>query len=319
MTAAPIEPRPSRPEVFSTTPLREAARVEGWERHNAESLVALTCRPVTGATFDAAEMNLQLNEVHLARVRAARHTVERSAGLVEEKPADAIAVYAGLRGDALLEYDGVRRVLHPGQLLVCDVDRPFLRGFGHGLEELAVKVPRQAFAERTGLPSMPTPLVVEAGPGQNPHRRALVQLVGRALRAVDPVPADEEAILDLVSVLATEGRVAPSTAHRSAAKAFIEDHLADPTLSAADVALGAGVSERHLSRLFAEAGTSVPRHILARRLDRAFALLSCPTEPDLRTVDIAQRCGFTSASYFSAAFRKRFGVAAGDVRRGALA
>ena len=263
-------------------------------------------------------MNLQLDQVHLARVRAARHTVERSAELVEEKPADAIAIYASLRGDALLEYDGVRRVLHPGQILVCDVDRPFLRGFGHGLEELAVKVPRQAFSERTGLPSVPTPLVVEAGPGQNPHGRALVQLVGRALRAHDPVPADERAVLDLVSVLATEGRVDLATAHRAAAKAFIEDNLADPALSAADVAAGAGISERHLSRLFAETGTSVPRHILARRLDRAYAMLSCPGDPDLRTVDVAHRCGFTSASYFSSAFRKRFGVAAGDVRRAAL-
>jgi len=263
-------------------------------------------------------MNLQLDEVHLARVRAPRHSVERSSALVEASPADAIAVYASLRGDALLEYDGMRRVLHPGQLLVCDVDRPFVRGFGHGLEELAVKVRRQAFEERTGLPSVPTPLVVDAGPGQSAHGRALVQLVGRALRSVDPVPADEDAVLDLVSMLATEGRADLATAHRAAAKVFIEDHLADPSLSAADVASGAGISERHLSRLFAEAGTSVPRHILARRLDRAYALLACPNDPDLRTVDVARLCGFTSTSYFSSAFRKRFGVAAGDVRRAAL-
>jgi hypothetical protein len=31
----------------------------------------------------------------------------------------------------------------------------------------------------------------------------------------------------------------------------------------------------------------------------------------------AARCGFTSAAYFSHAFRERFGLRAGDVRRGA--
>ncbi|MEP9384263.1 helix-turn-helix domain-containing protein [Nocardioides cheoyonin] len=318
MTAVPSARLP-RPEVFSTTRLDAATQVRGWERHNARSLVALAVRPGAEESFDAVEVNLQLEDVHLAGVRADKHVVERSASLVDAVPADAIAVYASLRGEALLEYDGVRRVVRPGQLLVCDVDRPFLRGFGHGLEEFAIKVPRAAFAERTGLTSVATPLVVDAGPGQDPHGRALVQLVGRALRPADPVPADEEAVLDLVSVLATDGRVTLGTAHRAAAKAFIEDHLDDPGLSASDVAAGAGISERHLSRLFAEAGTSVPRHILGRRLDRAYAVLAAATDPALRTVDVAERCGFTSPSYFSQAFRRRFGVAAGDVRRGVVA
>lgn len=318
MTAPSAPVRPSRPAVFSTRRLEADAQVAGWERHNADSLVALACHPVGGCALDAAEMNLQLGAVHLARVRAARHSVERSAALVEAKPADAIAVYASLRGDALLEYDGVRRVLHPGQLLVCDVDRPFLRGFGHGLEELAVKVQRDAFTERTGLPALSTPLVVGTAEGHSPYGRALVQLVGRALQSTAPVPADEEAVLDLVSVLTSGGRADPGTAHRASARAFIEENLAEPALSATTVAAGTGISERHLSRLFAAAGTSVPRYILGRRLDRAHALLAGSTDPDLRTVDVARRCGFTSAAYFSEAFRKRFGVVAGDVRRAAL-
>ena len=33
--------------------------------------------------------------------------------------------------------------------------------------------------------------------------------------------------------------------------------------------------------------------------------------------DVAARCGFTSATYFSHAFRERFGLRAGDVRRDA--
>jgi AraC-like DNA-binding protein len=35
-----------------------------------------------------------------------------------------------------------------------------------------------------------------------------------------------------------------------------------------------------------------------------------------RTTDVAARCGFTSVAYFSQAFRKRFGITAGEVRRG---
>lgn len=312
-----------RPAVFETEratqadEAEQAAQVEAWERHNADALVALECQLLDDLGFEALEANLQLEQVHLARVRATRHVVERPASLVERHPTGSLAVYAALRGDAVLEYGGRRRVLHPGQVVVCDADRPFVRSFGHGLEELAVKVPLPALAERTGRAAMAEPVVVDARPTGDRYAKALVRLVAGALRGDQPVPAEEEAVLDLVAVLASEGRVAPATAHRAVAKAFIEERLCDPSLSAADVAVATGISPRHLSRLFAQSGTSVPRHILGRRLDLAYSMLAGGA-PDLRTSDVAERCGFTSASYFSQAFGKRFGVAAGDVRRAVL-
>jgi AraC-like DNA-binding protein len=298
-----------RARAFATAQIETDRQVELWERHNAESLIALACRPPAGRSFAATEVNLQLDRAHLARVRGTRHLVERSDAMVEARPADAIAVYVTIMGEAVFEQDGQHRVLRPGQLLVCDADRPFLRGFGHGLDELAVKVPRPEFTRLTGLTTVPAPVVVDAG--ANPHGRALARLVARAVRRDRPMPADEQAVLELVAVLA--GHADLPVAHRAAARAFIEEHLTDPTLSAGDVATGTGISERHLSRLFAAAGTSVPRHILARRLDAAYSVLT--SDNDLRTAEVAARCGFTSVAYFSQTFRGRFGVAAGEVRR----
>jgi AraC-like DNA-binding protein len=302
-----------RAEAFEVADGAAGRVVADWERHNAETLIELACRVPSDKPFRAREVNLQLDDVGLALVRGTPHAVQRDEELVAARPADAIAVYAALRGEAMLEYGGARRVVHPGEILVCDVDRPFLRGFGHGLEELAVKVPRAAFADLTGLPELSRPLVLDAA--ADPYARALVTLVGRAVRARVPVPAEERAVLELVSVIATEGRVGLPIAHRAAARAFIDDHLADPRLSAAEVAAGAGLSERHLSRLFAEAGTSVPRHILGRRLDLAHSILASAADTDVRTVDVAVRCGFTSMSHFSQAFRRRFGITAGQARR----
>lgn len=289
------------------------AAVDDWERHNAEALIELACRVPADRPFHAREVNLQLEHVGLALVSGTAHSVLRDEALVTARPADAIAVYATLRGEAVVECAGTRRVLRPGQVLVCDVDRPFLRSFGFGLEELAVKVPRTAFAELTGMPGVAAPLVLDAV--TDLYTRALVTLVARAVRSRVPLPPDEQAVLELVSVLAADGRAGLPAAHRAAARAFIDDHLSDPLLSAADVAAGAGVSERHLSRLFAETGTSVPQHILARRLDLAHSMLAHTPGPGLRTVDAAARCGFTSMSHFSRAFRRRFGLTAGEVRR----
>ena len=313
MTYAPVRVPTAR--GFATAGVPSELQVELWEQHNAEALVALSCRPPEPTMFDAAELNVRLEQVDLARVRGTRHVVERSAHLVKTRPADAIAVYATLRGEAVFEQDGRRQLLRPGQLLVCDADRPFLRGFGNGLEELAVKVRRSAFFVLTGLPSIRTPIVLDVGPRQDLHGRALTRLVGRAVRAEDPVPADEAAILELVSVIATGGRIGLPVAHRAAARAFIEENLADPTLSAADVATAIGISERHLSRIFAAAGTSVPRYILSRRLDSAYAMLTGTGTEQVRAADVAARCGFTSTAYFSHTFRNRFGVTTREVRQ----
>ncbi|HMG64090.1 MAG TPA: helix-turn-helix transcriptional regulator, partial [Streptosporangiaceae bacterium] len=114
----------------------------------------------------------------------------------------------------------------------------------------------------------------------------------------------------------------------------IEDRLADPGLTAAQVAAATGISERHLSRIFAADGTSIPRHVLARRLQLAYAMLADSARADparasqaraeppsagLTVADVAARCGFTSAAHFSHAFRQHFGQRAGEVRRQALA
>lgn len=305
-----------RAHRFATAQIEADRQVELWERHNAESLIALACLPPAARSFEAVEVNLQLERVHLARVRGTRHLVERSADLVEAKPAEAIAVYVTIMGEAVFEQDGQRRVLRPGQLLLCDADRPFLRGFGRGLDELAVKVPRSEFSALSGLATVSTPIVVDVGPGENPHGRALARLVGRAVRRDCPVPADEQAVFELVSVLATHGHIGLPVAHRAAARTFIEEHFTDQTLCAADVASGTGISERHLSRLFAAAGTSVPRHILSRRLDAAHSMLATDPTKGLRTSDVAARCGFTSVAYFSQTFRRRFGITAGEVRPG---
>ena len=64
------------------------------------------------------------------------------------------------------------------------------------------------------------------------------------------------------------------TVHLANARTFIEDHLTDSGLTAARVAAGIGISERHLSRAFAATGTTVPQFVLARRLERARALLA---------------------------------------------
>jgi hypothetical protein len=60
-----------------------------------------------------------------------------------------------LRGESSFMQQGDSHTLRPGDAVVCATDRPFARDFAHGLEELVVKVPCDAFETRPRSPSSP--------------------------------------------------------------------------------------------------------------------------------------------------------------------
>jgi AraC-like DNA-binding protein len=305
-------PTDRAPRAFSTVGLPAARRVELWETHNATALVGLDVH--AGDPLVATELNVRLPHADLARVAASAHVVRRTRNVIERSPTDAVAVYLTLRGDAWFESAEGARSLRPGDLLICETDRPFARGFSYGLEELVVKAEHSALPE---VPPLTGPVVASFrdNGSSRQYARALATITGRATRARLHRPAGEGTVLDLITVLAGGRAAAPATAHRAAARSYIEEHLTNPDLGADEVAAAIGISARQLSRIFAADGTSIPRHILSRRLHLAYTLLAVgqPARPSV--ADIAARCGFTSVTYFSHAFRQRFGHRATEVRQ----
>jgi AraC-like DNA-binding protein len=343
-----IAPAELTPVVFTTSGLPTARRVELWESHNAAALIGLTVRAPD--SLDAAELNVHLPRARLARVTGSAHSVERTRDLILRFPADSVAVFLTLRGVARFTADGVALERRRGDALAWETDRPFARTFARGLEELVVTIPWAELIVRSESPKLMAGPVVTSfgapaatGPAgsagsarsaawgrPDPYARALARIAGRATRAERPLRPDERTVLDLVAAIAAGPRAAHAAAHRAAARSYIEEHLTDPGLCAAEIAAAAGISERQLSRLFAADDSSVPRHILSRRLQLAHSILSATSSPDraevgagcasgtgaARTVaDVAASCGFTSATYFSHAFRHHFGHRAGDLRR----
>lgn len=320
---------------FSTRGLPATRRIELWEKHNAHALVALQCRMLDESALEAAEANLQLDRLHLAHVAANPHAVERTARTVRARPTESAALYLTLAGEAIFADADGTRTLRPGQLLVCDADRPFLRGFAHGLEELAVKVPYDVL--RSVGATMPRAARVidfrrGAGPGgrsapargKDTYAAALAALVARAVGAQGDDSVNEDALLELVAAVLTEPDTAdappaprtPTTgAHFAAAEQYVRQWLRDPTLSARRIADAIGLSERQLSRVFAECGTSVPRFVARRRVELAGRMLRMPSYAEQTVEAIGLRCGFSSAAQFSRVFREQSGMSPSEARR----
>ncbi|MFD7877784.1 helix-turn-helix domain-containing protein [Streptomyces sp. NPDC059766] len=305
----------AEPVSFSTLNLPEAQRVALWERHNAAALIGLRCRSLGEVPLDATEINLQLPRIHVARVVGSPHIVERPSAVIRRMPSEAVACYLNLADEAFFYHDDGVRLLRAGQLIVCDADRPFVRGFSRGLQELAVKIPRSVWQDIGGPATLDRPLVLDVNDG-SVQAKTFARLAGQAVRPGGG-GVDEDTMLELLGSVVTGRLPGLAAVHQAVAKVYIDRHLGESGLSARSIARGVGISERHLSRVFSASGSSVPRHLLGRRLELAHALLA--GGEGTTVAETAVRCGFGSVTHFSHRFRERYGVRASDVLREARA
>lgn len=126
-------------------------------------------------------------------------------------------------------------------------------------------------------------------------------------------------IADLAGSLAARNGDGAYSAHTSSllarAELLIAANLADPAFSPAALAAAMRLSPRHLSSLFAAAGTTATRAILAQRLALARRLLASPAERGRQIASIARAAGFEDQSYFSRVFGKNVGVTPAQFRK----
>ncbi|GAA0690274.1 GlxA family transcriptional regulator [Marinobacterium maritimum] len=93
---------------------------------------------------------------------------------------------------------------------------------------------------------------------------------------------------------------------------LIEANIEEP-LSTDDLAHHVGISRRHLERLFKRHLNTMPsKYYLEIRLEKARQLLRRSDKPILQ---VGLDCGFTSASYFSTAYRNHYGLTPREERK----
>lgn len=95
--------------------------------------------------------------------------------------------------------------------------------------------------------------------------------------------------------------------------AFIDEHIADEQLNIDRICRHIGVSRVQLYRkVKALLGCSVNDFVLNKRLTKARHLLA---DEDAAIAEVAYQVGFSSPSYFSTAFKKRFGISPKEAKK----
>ncbi|WP_434055866.1 MAG: helix-turn-helix domain-containing protein [Roseibium sp.] len=134
------------------------------------------------------------------------------------------------------------------------------------------------------------------------HGEAFLSILGAYFRSVE----HQEALQDRTS----KGVL-------SRALSLIDRHAMDPDFGPQKLAELLQVSPRTLQRQFGVLGEPVGKRLLAVRLETARARLNAGNDgPGRNTIaDVAYESGFNDLSYFYRAFRDRFGMPPGDLRK----
>lgn len=219
-------------------------------------------------------------------------------------------------GFGLSSQDGREARSEPGDFFLLDDTRPYQLRFDGGFQQHSIEVPQSLIPEcgtwRSGLTS--TRIDGRRGPA-----RFLRQFISSLVD--EPSAADHRAAVrlrdhavDLLRTALYDQRPdvrTPSDRRRfdlMRAMTHIRDHLDDPELDVASVAISLRISPRSLYSLFETEGLTVARWIRAQRLERCRSAFDAPENNAASICEIALRHGFNDPAHFSTAFHARFGM-----------
>lgn len=302
---------------FTTAHIPHHERLEYWEAHNAEALIGLDIRPLHAQTLEAQQRNRESSTTRAAKVLGSSQLIERSEEMIRKYPTESVALFFCTQGDSFYSDVHGTHLLHAGQMLICDADKPFIRGFGVGVSEMVLTVTMNEFTKVSGGKPLENAQKFTFGSPRDQQPRIaaatrLAQWIDDALGSTDqPGEISEDDCLSWLEVL-FQGSGNDSTQLFEKAQHFIDVHLSSPDLRRTDVAGFLHMSERHIARLFAANDTSFSRELLMKRIDAAKFLLSA--EPHTSIAEISRRCGFRSTPHFSRTFRELVGHSPTEAR-----
>jgi AraC-like DNA-binding protein len=94
----------------------------------------------------------------------------------------------------------------------------------------------------------------------------------------------------------------------------IVENLGRRELSITNVALRHRVTPRYIQKLFWSEGTTFTAYVLERRLAEANRMLGDPRFASYTISDVVYKVGFGDLSYFTRAFRRKYGTSPSDAR-----
>lgn len=234
-------------------------------------------------------------------------------------------VITQLLGTRRYSQRGAIALLAPGDTTIIDAGYPWTSDCSGDCSRLYLRIPHWIFEQELRQKSIPTlPRVL----GKQGLGATLSHLAGSLYNESEKMSVDEgavaiEAYLKILAACLSRPAALSTQLERCAQlmpriENYIDKNLGERALTPSSIATNAGISVRHLHRLFAAKGWTVAHWIRERRLERCRCDLADSRLSDSSVTDIAFRWGFSDSAHFSHSFRDEFGISPRHFRAKAL-
>jgi len=285
--------------------------------------VTVTAQDARNRSFDEWE-SIALGTVIMAEVRSSDAVVERMHRPIGKGDPELYTFGLLIRGRCVIEQDGRRACLSPGDFVLYDTSRPYridvrddfrmtVAMFPGALIQLPPAHKASITAVRLAgdqvLAGLLTPLMRSLGSGLTPAGAVATAHLG-------------DAVINLITAAFAQ-QLAPTLSedtpagHKVLAAQvywFIDENLHDPDLNSRAIAAAHFVSIRQLQKVFEAEGESVTTVVRNRRIDRCRRDLADPHLRDQPIATIGARWGFQDAAHFSRLFRATYGYSPREYR-----
>lgn len=304
---------------FSTREISPRERFSQWDVHLWDAVAPFRTRSV-GPPFDGEASYARMGSVHLCRIAATAHRLERQA--VSDRPdrRSLAALVVQRRGTATVSQSGRETLLEAGAWTLLDVDRPFAIVSPCGGEQIFLLLPRERLGIGNGLSAYTARNFGECGGTARLlpcYLAGLFEELGAVADSNCDELADMAAQLVRLALLETRQATLPISMRetlRLRVKDYIRRNLRDPALSIDRVAASFGCTKRHLHKIFTDEEMTLSQFIWTQRLESCNQALRNPQLARHSITEIAFMWGFNNSGHFSKAFKERFGLPPGTFR-----
>jgi len=310
-------------KVLAMSDIHPRDRVTYWLDVAGKAILDHECRVKAGSAFDATLLRAPLGELSIMSIETlGLESVNRTARAIAHGEDDVFLLYLQLTGSATFIQDGRETVIHPGDLVLLDAQRPFLCRYGHR-RHIAIKIPHRSLKARLASSSQLTARALRRRDGVCALASDFIRLIPEHIDALQPLAKLQisEHVLDLAALaLATQtGADTPAVSSGRAVallrlRMAIESRLTDPALNPSTAAAAAGISVRYANDLLSRQGSSLGRFIVSRRLERCRSALEDPQQSHRTISEIVYAWGFSDVSHFNRRFKAAFGCSPRDYR-----
>ncbi len=300
------------PKRWCTEEVPPTQRLDYWVGAISEGFLAMDASSPVRQAFHGELISAALGPIGVNRVTGDTQQVWRTSREISCSRDNFCYLLGNLSSAWRVEQDGRQALLAAGDFTLVDSRRPYHFDFPEGPSTISLELPMEWVACWLAEPEAHVARTFRAAePGWGSALTAFARPWLPDMACAPPLPAhlltDQLGSLLALACGETSAEIGTTSSLTDSVVEQLRQRLAEPGLTAADVANQLGVSVRTLHRAFATSRQTFANQLMALRMAQAKRMLQNPALHRLTIAEVGRRVGILDPSHFVRLCRQQFG------------